>query len=235
MLPLSFDLRRCLPVRFRSARPAEGGDGTRAFLQRAGPLIDFVLGVAFYRSNTPTAVKAWCVRSRLSSLGHPGPSIPSHTVPALRLGPHSATGSAELRGKRPPAVWEAVAWLDTNMASACRATVRAEKRRARAEAVKAAQAAGGGAAGGGAAGSSADALLPMDGERQRKSTVRYEPKLGSASGRSRKTVDTKKKTAMAKVTALRAERKQREETRRLLLGKLWAELEQPAEGAGLVG
>ena len=37
--------------------PAEGGDGTRLFLQRVGPLIDFVLGVAYFRVSTGAKTK----------------------------------------------------------------------------------------------------------------------------------------------------------------------------------
>ena len=34
--------------------PAEGGEGTRLFLATAGPLIDFLLGVTYYRDEIPT-------------------------------------------------------------------------------------------------------------------------------------------------------------------------------------
>eukprot|EP01048_Picozoa_sp_COSAG05_P011800 COSAG05_NODE_1137_length_5751_cov_9.852619_3_plen_90_part_00 len=63
------------------------GDGTRAFLLKIGPIIDFILGVAFFREPTGTNAK--------------------------QLG----AGGAVLVGQRPAVAEECLGWMDNNMAA----------------------------------------------------------------------------------------------------------------------
>ena len=212
--------------------PTEGGSGTRAFLQRIGPLIDLVLGVVYYRDSTT-----------------------STNVKGLN------TGGASLVGKRPVVSEELQGWLDNNLAAAAKAIVRKEKRaereaqrsteetlrkeglkRARKQSSYAEEEEEEESDEVAAAAASVASAEAGGGARQRKAPDRLDPKhamtvavaprarSGSGGGGSKTAAQFK-----AEKRHWHAERTIRESTRVMLLRELWKATDQPAEGKAMVG
>ncbi len=156
-------------------------------------------------------------------------------------------GTATLIGQRPAVLEDALGWMDSNMSAACKATVRAEKKRSVQRSKSTAAAAANtqhDSAGASNSDSNDRTMLPeLSGSgRYRKAPERLDPiaVAGRAHGGRRK--GSTSSSASKQATALRAEksrwkaeRKLRERTRQLLLQELWKTIEQPEEGEGLVG
>lgn len=155
------------------------------------------------------------------------------------------SGTCTLTGQRPAVFEDALGWMDSNMAAACKATVRAEKKRA-AQTPKPGVASGAGKqqdTNGGNSSGPTPALELSGSGRHRKAPERLNPNSFAAhsqhskTGTRRKPASAKMQTAAFKAEKLRwkAEREMRERTRQLLLQELWKSVAQPEEGPSLVG
>ena len=205
---------------------AEGGLGTQEFLRRLGPIIDFVLGVAYFRDPLPT------VQKNLSK------------------------GTDKLLGGevRPVVTEDAEDWMDKNMVAACKKCVRMEKAtqaavdKAAVAACEACHSKAGVHTCPARRGQDEAQAQNDDDERaggassstgrRRQAPTKLEPKMwrGTASSHgSSSSAAAASKARKTKETALRVERRLRERSRQLLLAELWKRVERPGEGSCLVG
>eukprot|EP01047_Picozoa_sp_COSAG01_P036400 COSAG01_NODE_2842_length_6990_cov_10.019301_15_plen_119_part_00 len=104
--------------------PAEGGDGTHAFLQKLGPYIDFILGEA--RCYTSIIyfffLFSFLSRSTGQQLTRRVAGVAYYRQPKHTNQKQLAGGIAVLSGgKRPTTVDECQQWMDANMGPACKA------------------------------------------------------------------------------------------------------------------
>ena len=195
--------------------PAEGGLGTERFLGRIGSIIDFVIGVVYFRDTLPTVVKN------------------------LNRGTDKLVGAAA----KPADEQDAAAWMDRNMTAACKACVRTEKRREAALRKEADMACGACRSKHGihtcsarhgqhtTQGLSAD----LSGRgRKRQASRKLEPDMWTTSKST--ALMARSRGSKVKETALREERHLRERTRRRLMEAVWKQCgDRPQEGRGLVG
>ena len=162
------------------------------------------------------------------------------------------SGTCTLTGRRPAVLEDALGWMDSNMAAACKATVRAETKRAGPKqmsqaAAKARQESGHGAEASSNSDGASDRCLAIAPDlsgsgRHRKAPERLDPVIAATCQRVGRRKSDSFSAASNQAAGLRMEksrwkleRKQRERTRRLLLQELWKSIEQPEEGEGLVG
>ena len=154
-------------------------------------------------------------------------------------------GTATLTGQRPAVFEDALGWMDSNMSAACKATVRAEKKRAVQRPQSTAAATEQQDSGAGASSDDRDPTMPLElsgSGRHRKAPERLDPIAAAARSHGGRRKSSTASSASKQATALRAEklrwkaeRKMRERTRQLLLQELWKTVQQPEEGERLVG
>eukprot|EP01043_Picozoa_sp_COSAG02_P018275 COSAG02_NODE_849_length_16548_cov_6.418384_13_plen_571_part_00 len=195
--------------------PAEGGRGTQSFLNCIGPIIDFVLGVTYLRDTLPTVVKT------------------------LNKGTDKLVGSTA----RPVDEQDAEVWMDRNVTAACKACVRVEKRREAAlqkeaditcEACRSKRGIHTCSTRHGQHATLGQSTSASS-TRKRQAPRKLEQEIWSSTPKSAALV-ARSHGSKAKETALRAERRLREQTRRLLMATVWKQYgSRPQEGRGLVG